>query len=486
VEAAFNLSSSSLKNRLQDELDIKLDSELILGREMVAAGSSRAFANGRQIALSRVRAAAALLTDLHSQLGHRGLLDIEQHLQFLDSFAGLEKAVDRLKHLHSEYNNYQKQLTDAQKNAVAMKEKLELINFQINELTKADIQQGEETKLESERKRLESVRSLMETGQQILLAFSETDNSILTTLSHFDKLLRKAVATDDRLAADANLLSESVVNLNEMTRNIESYLSRLEDNPARLEEINARLAELYRLRKKYDCDEAGLLGRLEELQQQSLGAHDFDTLIANLEKKLDQSREDYFSRARDISEKRKIEAARLEKKIVKQLTDLAITRAKFKIEFQTERDDDGFELDGEKVKAHPHGLENIEFMISTNPNEPIRPLVKIASGGELSRIMLALLSVIAGKYRLPTIIFDEIDTGIGGATAVKLAKKLKDLSKKHQVIAISHLPAVASQADHHLAVTKSIKSGRNVISVTEVTGPELEKELERMSAYTAE
>jgi DNA repair protein RecN (Recombination protein N) len=356
-----------------------------------------------------------------------------------------------------------------------------LVNFQIDELTKASVRIGEEAELDAERRKLESVRMLMETGQNALTAITESDNSIISSLSQIDKELGKAAAIDKQLAEDAESLSAVISSLNDLTRHLEGYLSGLEDNPARLEEINCRLAELYRLRKKYGADEAGLLAKLDELNGQSLGAADYDTLIKNLSEKLAAVRSAYFHEACEISEKRKAEASRLEKAVEKHLADLALEKARFKIDFQTELDENGFEVDGERLKAFPHGFENIEFLISTNPNEPIRPLVKIASGGEISRIMLALLSVIAGKYRLPTIIFDEIDTGIGGQTALKLAEKLKELADRHQVIVISHLPAVAARADHHIAVSKTTKAGRNIITVKEITGKELKTELSRMA-----
>ncbi|MDD4052325.1 MAG: DNA repair protein RecN, partial [candidate division Zixibacteria bacterium] len=236
-----------------------------------------------------------------------------------------------------------------------------------------------------------------------------------------------------------------------------------------------------RLRKKYQTDEAGLLEKLEELRDFSGGAGDYETLIKNLTRQVAETRTAYHEAALIISKKRRQAAAQLEKKVERELADLAMEKTRFRIDFVTEHDDDGFDLDGETVKAWPHGLENAEFLIAANPNEPLRPLVKVASGGEMSRIMLALLTVSAGKYKLPTIIFDEIDTGIGGRTAFKLADKLKELSSRHQVITISHLPAIAAVADHHLAVEKRLKAGRNLITVREVSGAESKKELARMA-----
>ncbi len=482
IKTEFSISSTSpLKAKLKNILETPVAAQLCFEREVTQSGASKCLIDGSPAVLAKVRHASPLLVDFHSQQGHRQLLEIDQHLRFLDSFAGVAKAVEKLAGLYQEYHTLQKQLDDACNNAAAMKEKLELINFQIDELTGASIRAGEEQELGEESKRLQSVRTLMEAGQVAVATLSENDNAVNTILSQLDKQLKQAAGLDKQLEPEAALLSESVINLNELTRNLESYLSRLEDNPERLEEINGRLAELYRLRKKYGTDEAGLPDKLDELQKQSMGADDFETLIKNLSAKLANAQKSYLDLAVEISAKRRAKAPVLEKKVEKQLSDLAISKAKFKIDFQTEHDANGFEVDGEKVAAYPHGLENIEFLISTNPNEPIKPLVKIASGGEVSRIMLALLIVIAGKYHLPTIIFDEIDTGIGGTTAIRLGEKLKELSKRHQVITISHLSPVAEQADHHLAVSKSLNNGRNIIAVKEIKGRELKQELARMA-----
>jgi DNA repair protein RecN (Recombination protein N) len=480
AEARFDLSGSPLSRRIREQFEIPLNASLSLSREVWATGLSRGYVEGRPENISKIRRAASVLADFHSEQGHRHLLEAERHIDFLDSFAGLSGDVEKLARLFEEFTSLNKQLNEAKNNAAAAREKLELINFQIDELTKSNIRIGEEEELESERKRLESVQTLMDTGRTIINEVGENDDCVLSILSGLDKQLKNAAGIDRQLSGEASLLTESVINLNEMTRNLESYLSGLEDNPQRLEFVNARLVELYRLKKKYNTNEAGLPARLEELKNQSQGAGDYNMLIKSLSEKLTESRAAYHNLALAVSEKRKKAAGRLEKKVVEQLADLAIAKARFKIDFQYEPDENGFDLDDEKIKASPHGLENIEFLISTNPNEPLRPLIKIASGGEVSRIMLALLTVIAGKYKLPTIIFDEIDTGIGGRTAIKLAEKLKELSKKHQVITISHLPAIAAKADHHLAVTKSLKNGRNIISIKKVTGPELKREIKRM------
>jgi DNA repair protein RecN (Recombination protein N) len=473
--------SPRLQRELAHEFEFPVGSEIAFSREVAQSGSSRSYINDIPIVLAKIRQAASRLVDLHSQQGHRRLLEPEQHRHFLDSFAGIADNADRLAELFQSFNALSRQLHEAQTNAAAMKDKLDLVNFQIDELEKAGIRVGEETELDDERRRLESVRTLMEAGQSVNSAINDGDNSIISVLSQLDRQLQQAAKIDKQLSAESGMLNESVINLNELTRNLESYLSRLEDNPERLDEINARQAELYRLKKKYVADEAGLLDKLEELKSQSEGAHDYETLIRNLTQKLADARKAYLDLALEISAKRKKEAPRLEKQVEKQLADLAISKARFKIEFQVEFNVGGFEVGGEKISGYPHGLENTEFLISTNPNEPLRPLIKIASGGEISRIMLALLTIIAGKYHLPTIIFDEIDTGIGGVTAVRLGEKLKELSKRHQVITISHLSAVASQANHHLAVSKDLKSGRNIISIKEIKGPELKKELARMA-----
>jgi DNA repair protein RecN (Recombination protein N) len=486
IIAEFDLKTSSLPvGKIRNELDVPIDSSLLLRREISRGGSSRAYAGNSVVGVAKVKSIAPLLADFHSQQGQRSLLDADRHIDFLDSFAGLTKSVEDLAGRYQTFVDLDRQLTQAQNNAATMRDRLELINFQIDELTKAGIRVGEEEELEAERRRLDSIQTLMETGQNIITAVGESDNAVVSILSQLDKGLREAAEIDQNLAEDAKLLGESIVNLNELTRNLQAYLSRLEDDPQRLEEINERLAELFRLRKKYHTDEAGLIAKLEELKKESGGISDYDALIRELNSNLSAARKAYVDLAIEVSEKRQKESPRLEKAVLRQLNDLAITKAKFKIDFQRDYDENGVEIDGEKVAAMPHGLENIEFLISTNPNEPLKPLVKIASGGELSRVMLALLSIIAGKYKLPTIIFDEIDTGIGGVTAKKLAVKLRELSAKHQVIVISHLPVIAERADHNLAVSKTLKDGRNVITVKEVTGAELKEELARLSGHTS-
>ena len=482
VKAVFDLTSiPHVREKVASDFEITCGPELRLGREITARGTSSVTINESATSAAKIRDLVPSLADFHSQQGHRTLLDTAHHIHFLDDFAGLGGRTERLSILYGDFISLAKQLWEATNDAAAMREKLELIRFQIDELEKAALRAGEEQELENERRRLESVRTLMEAGQNALSAVSESDGSVLSVLAQLERQLRLAAQLDERLKTEADLLDETVVNLNELTRNLESYLSRLEDNPDRLEYINARLTDLYRLKKKYGTDETGLLAKRETLKDQSDGVGDVESLIRNLSHKLTAARTAYLELALEISQKRKAEAPRLEKRVERELADLAIAKARFKIDFQTECDEAGFDVGGQKVAASPDGLEQVEFLISTNPNEPLKPLVKIASGGELSRIMLALLSVTAGRYHLPTIIFDEIDTGIGGVTAVKLASKLKELSKKHQVIVISHLLPVAQAADHHLAVSKTLKHDRNIISIKEIKGGALKEELSRMN-----
>ena len=481
VEAEFDLTGAFLPgNLIRDRFGAPESSVLRLFREISQTGSSRACVNDQAVGLSKIKDAAPYLADFHSQQGQRSLLSVDQHVLFLDSFAGLTKTVERLAELYREYFAVQKQLQLARDNAAAMRDRFELVHFQIDELTKAAVRVGEEQELENQRRRLESIQTLMEAAQITLDAVGEGDSAVLPVLAQVNKQLKQAGEIDNKLAELAELLSGSITSLNELSQNLQTYLSRLEHDPERLEEINGRLSTLFRLRKKYGTDEAGLVAKLDEFTRETLGQTDFDALIKSLTDRLASAQKAYLDLAREVSDKRRKDAPRLEKMVEKHLADLGLSKANFKLDFQTDCDENGLDVDGEKLAIYPHGLENIEFLISTNPNEPLKPLVKTASGGELSRIMLALLTIIAGKYRLPTIIFDEIDTGIGGVTAAKLAAKLKALAKNHQVIAISHLPAVASQADHHLAVSKTLKDGRNVITVKEVTGKEIEKELTRM------
>jgi DNA repair protein RecN (Recombination protein N) len=457
------------------------DLTITLRRELLSSGTSRAFLNDTLTNLTEIKEVAARITDFHSQQGHRRLFAPEQHRDFLDSFAGINEDVERLESLYEAWRQAQKQLARAQGDATALRERLEFLHFQIDELSRARIESGEEERLEQEKRKLESVRTLMETGQTVVQAVRERDDAIVSVLGLLEKMLIQSAEIDPDLREQQQLLAESRINLNELCHNIEGYMSRLADDPERLEMINARLAELYRLKKKYGCDETELIEKLDSLSEEAGGVDTVDDLLVALEKKVRTAADAYGRLACEVSAARRKEAPALEKLVEKELAELAMPGAKFAIDFQIDSDPEGFDCDGETVAPFPFGLERIEFLISTNPKEPLKPVVKIASGGEMSRIMLALLSAIAGKYNLPTVVFDEIDTGIGGKTAEKLSDSLKRLAGRHQIIVISHLPPVAAKADLHLAVDKRKIKGRNIIEVRQVAGAERRKEMARMS-----
>lgn len=482
AEATFASSARSFAQAKTISKKSNSNDHQILRREINRSGSSRAFINSEAVNIARLKESAERLADIHSQQGQRNLIDVDRHLDFLDSYLSLTKKRAILAELFGEYTKCRKQLADARRNETAMKEKLELVSFQIKELSLAEISPGQEKELEIDKRRLDSMRHIIETGQQIVTEMSQGDHALLDRLANLNKSITEIAELDSHIKADAEMMAESLISLNELRQNLEGYLSRLTDDPAQLEQINERLAEIYRLKRKYETDEAGLAEKLIELKKEFDGISDYKSLIGELERKSEQARKLYFELALEISGKRSKGAGKMEKAILKHLGDLALPKAEFKIRFHREFDEDGFELDGEKVAGLPYGLETIEFFISTNPKEPLRPLVKIASGGEISRILLAILIVLAGKYKIPTIIFDEIDSGIGGQTAHKLAHKLKELSNERQVIVISHLPIVAKLADNHLAVSKKVASGRNIIAVEELTGRLVTKELSRMKS----
>ncbi|MDD4053110.1 MAG: AAA family ATPase, partial [candidate division Zixibacteria bacterium] len=236
AEAVFDLSPNRTNRGKSDRTESPDDNEIRLSRELIQSGTSRGYINGRAENMAAIRERVMTLADFHSQQGQRHLLDVEHHLEILDSFTGLAAETEDLRGVFAKLALLVKQLSEAQADAEAMREKLELVNFQIDELTKADIKAGEEERLTEERRRLESVQTLAETGQAVIAAISESDASILTALAQLDRRLTEAAKIDARLAGDAAMLAESVINLNELTRNLESYLSRLQDNPERLDE----------------------------------------------------------------------------------------------------------------------------------------------------------------------------------------------------------------------------------------------------------
>jgi DNA repair protein RecN (Recombination protein N) len=492
LECDFNISKLDDSTREEisevlNETDIQDKSGRIsLRREIHIDKPSRSFLNDQLIALNQLRRITDHLAELHGQHSHQRLLDEKNHLTFLDRHAGLTDDVNFLKTLYYQWDDTRKELSRLKSRKDMEQKERELLQFQKDEIRKANIRIGEEEELLAEKKVLDSSRTLAEKSSVILNLLDADEQSAMNLLGSCQKELSSMAALDKSLEKTEQLISQAVINLEEFRSELEAYQSSIADDPARQEEINYRLDELFRLKKKYGGSEEAILATLQEIEERLSAGINVDERIEYLEAQEKELMTKYSELALNISASRQKASKTLAAAVEKELEELGISAAKIKFDFIYEADENGVKLGSKRVRPAPEGLEDGRFLISANPGEPLKPLARTASGGEISRIMLAMKA--ADKEDISStgslLVFDEIDVGIGGMTANAVAGKLAALSKRYQLMVVTHLHQIAAMADHHYAVEKTAvkKSGRNIIEVRKLAKSERSAEIKRMVA----
>ncbi len=483
VTAVFDVSHlpSSLKHEHAD----LTDSDSITVRRFINRdGASRMSVNGKRIGLNRWKPLAAALGEILSQHASQSLMNEDNHLMFLDRFAGLSFQTEVTAEAFVNWRNVADELGRLKDRREQLIQQRELLMFQRDEIEKGSLRVGEEEELLIERKLLDSARALMSSAASIgdiLDGETGSAKELLATVRHE---LDKMAQIDSKLSDQAGDLYDIEVRLEELRRTVEQYGATIVDDPVRIEGINTRLDEIYHLKKKYGGSEEAVLKTFELILQQLAQRPDTDSLIARLESEADQRRREYSDLAVALSRDRRKAARRLEKRIARELADLAIDGARFEIAFLDQEDPEGVVIDERCLRPAEHGLEQARFDFAANLGEPLRPLVKTASGGEISRVLLALKSAERNEKSesRPLMVFDEVDAGIGGQTANEVGRKLRKLAGDGQLIVVTHLHQIARQADHHYVVEKSSADDRNVITVRQLDPDGVSTELERMVA----
>ncbi len=488
VEATFEVSRLPRSYR-SDFADYLKDDRLLITREISRDGSSRVKINGESSTLGHLKEVTAPLAEIMGQHAGQMLLNESHHLLFLDRFGSLDSQREEVTELFLRWEEAYKKLKRVRDRREQLIKERELLLFQQKEIQDARIQVGEEQKLENERKILDSSRALTESAEMIREILDGEEHSILDGIRLARQELNKMTTIDTGLSPQLEQLTELDYQLEELRRFIEQYGSSVPDDPARLEEINQRLDELYRLKQKYGGSEQIVLDRLQTINQQLEEHPDIDSHISELEQLNEQRCDAYATKALALSEVRHTAARYLQKLVVRELKELAIDSPRFEFKFDYEDHPAGVDLNGRTVKPYSHGLENGTFLFSANPGEPLKSLVKTASGGEISRVLLALKAAEKKNDRLThaLMVFDEVDSGIGGRTAVELGKKLKRLADGGQMLVITHLHQIARVADHHyLAEKNRTDKNRAIINVTILQGEAIAAELDRMVALPDE
>ena len=470
----------------ESELADILDPEegLLISRQINASGRSRCHVNGQRVNLTLLQEIGDLLVDIHGQHEHQSLFRSETHLHLLDAFGRLEGLRSRVVKKHAEIHALRGQLADfSQKLRAAMREK-ELLAFQLEELEEAQLQEGEEKALIDERNLLSNAETRFESAALVynhLYGGSQSDFSILDSLKTVDLTISKLSQMDENLTELNTRLESALYELEDIAYQIRDYRDTIEFNPHRLAEVEERLDLIYRLKRKYGNSIAEILDYQARASQTLKELQVGSERIEDLRDEIRTAIEEAQKLAVELSEKRREIATRLESLIEVELRTLGMEKAVFQILVQPIESPDGLlQIDGKRYELKSNGMDEIEFLISPNLGSEPKPLAKIASGGEISRVMLALKTVLAQIDSIPAMIYDEIDVGIGGHTADIVGQKLTELARFRQVICITHLPQIARLTDRHFRVEKHVEGNRTTITAKQLGPEERIEEIARM------
>ncbi|MEZ0397387.1 MAG: DNA repair protein RecN [Anaerolineales bacterium] len=493
VEATFELAGPEKEAvhailRREDLLDDPRF--LTLSREIRREGRHTARVNGRTVNLALLKELGGLLVDIHGQSEHLSLLDTRAHLGLLDRYAGVEAL---LADYHKAYQNLQavrRELNELRAAQADADRRIELLTYQAEEIESARLRPGEDETLRQERDRLANAESLAALAQQALTALDEgtPDSPAATDLvGEASQALAKLAGIDASRAPLAEQAAALEENLADLARSLRDYLESIEYNPKRLEETEERLDLIHRLTRKYGGSIEAVLAFAAEARRQLETITSAAERIAELEAAESAALNELAERGLALSEKRRQAADQMSRAIEAELDDLRMASARFAVDFQRRPDPAGLPLpDGERLAFDASGLERVEFLVAPNPGEGLKPLARIASGGETSRLMLALKNVLARADQVPTLIFDEIDQGIGGRVGGTVGEKLWNLGRAHQVLVITHLPQLAVYGDSHFQVQKIVQSGRTLTRVEKLEGEPRTLELAQMLGEVTE
>ena len=442
--------------KAMNDAGMECGDEVIVHRVVGAQGKGKISINGVPATVAMLREIAAHLVDISSQHENQLLLDETKHAPMLDEFAGLVDLHGEYLEAHGKWVNVSRELAELAANERAAKEKLEYLKFQLAELVKADVGEGEFEELESERSRIRHSALLREKTFGAQTALSGEEGSALSLISQASQMLGQCEEYEPGAKRWCEALSRAGVEIEEASRDLANYIDGLGSDPERLEEIEDRIHLIKGLMRKHGGSIETLMARRDELAEEVARVENYDDLLEAKGNELAMLAEARRSVAKTFSAGRKKGAREMGKRVAAQLGDLGMAKTEFVVQSEPRGEDAWDES----------GPDDVRFMISPNVGEPLMPLARIASGGELSRIMLALKGALTASEGIAgTSVFDEVDSGIGGGVASVVGKKLKELAARRQVICITHLPQVAAHATNHLRITKGVANGRTITAL---------------------
>src|SRR6056297_401417 len=472
AEATIFVGKNEWLKDFLEEHAVETSEELILRREIRQNGS-RAFINDTPVNISVLKTVRDELVDLHGQHVHQLLLKEENHLGVIDQFDSVQPF---LKSYGKEYRvmaELQKELRDLKRRERELKEKTELYQFQVKELEAADLNPDEEEEMRAEMNLLDNAEDLDQKATVIAEIGNGDDVSLMEMLNTIKLHLEDMARIEPEFETYLQEVTTARISIQEAINFAERYRNGIAFNPRRLETLRKRQSELNRLQKKYMRSIPELISNYNEIKQELNVAENFDLEIEKIEKRIREQGGLLKERAVTLHNKRIETGRQLSADIVNALKNLGIENGQFKVDVRWLTSDKGWiEVDGELVDCTQHGCDDVKFYISTNKGETPKPLAKIASGGEISRVMLSLKSILAKEHHLPVMIFDEIDTGISGNISEKVGREMRKLSAHCQIVAITHQPQIASQAHKHYRVQKIEEGERTITKIVPLTDEE--------------
>jgi DNA repair protein RecN (Recombination protein N) len=493
VEGVFKIdgAESGPVNEILKREDLLDDpAYVVLGREVRREGRSIARVNGRTVNVGLLKEIGNYLVDVHGQTEHLSLLDVHTHLGLLDRFANADDSLAAYRKTYTSLQSIRRELNDLRNAQKDADRRIEMLTFQAEEIESSRLKPGEDEELKQERDRLANAEKLATLAQEALAVLDEgtPDSPAATDLfGQADKALQTLGVIDKSQSSLAERAALTLENLTDIARDIRDYLDGIEFNPKRLEQAEERLDLIHRLQKKYGGTIESVIVFGTQARKELETITNAAEKIGELEGKETSLLQTLSKQAQSLSTKRKVAADKLGKGIEGELDDLKMASAHFAADFQTRPDPNGIPLaDGNPVWFDGTGFDKVEFLVAPNPGEGLKPLAKIASGGETSRLMLALKHTLARADQIPTLIFDEIDQGIGGRVGAVVGQKLWNLGRAHQVMVITHLPQLAAFGDQHFQVQKLISDGRTITQVKGLVGDERTLELAQMLGDVSE
>ena len=469
VELIFSVTDPRQKELLK-ELDVIPENDQIILSRKIVNGRGVAKVNSESVPVSKMKAIASVLIDIHGQHEHQSLLSKRKHLEILDDYAKEELAdwKQKVRASYQEYRRIEEELAHVDVNEEERLRELSFLEYEVREIEEAGLEIGEDETLEANYRKFSNGKKIMEAVNGAYLLTGSQDDSASELIGRAVRELGAGAAYDEQVKSLEEQLLQIDSLVNDFNREIAEYIDETEFDDETFYQMEKRLDEINHLKSKYGNSIASVLEAAEEKRERMAKLADYDAYLSRLKKQLECAREELDGYCEQVSKIRKKYAVTLTAAVTEALKDLNFLDVRFEMHFERTPD------------YTANGTDDAEFLISTNPGEPVKPLGKVASGGELSRIMLAIKTVLADNDAIETLIFDEIDSGISGRTAQMVSEKMNVLGRNHQIICITHLPQIAAMADAHYLIEKSVENQTTVSRIRELSGEESIEELARM------